>query len=263
MIDLSGRHALVTGASKESASKEICRATALALTRAGADVTIRFGRDEAGTASTLNAPGALGRRTAAGGADLARWDAGPRIVAEAVGELGPLDVAVVNHGSWKGAAIDTMTEVDFAKMLDVNPRGTVSLVRAAPRQHRQRPAGQSGICGEINRVSSTAGQRSDAGDSHHAATEGAVIGLTQSLSSELGPVGILVNSVAPGRVDTPVSAPALSDAETRAPTVATFPLGCAAHPNEIGGPIAFLASELETFVSGEVLDANGGAVLCG
>jgi 3-oxoacyl-[acyl-carrier protein] reductase len=258
MIDLSGRHALVTGA-----SKGIGRATAIALARAGAEVTVHFGRDEAGAVSTLAEIRALGRRAAAVGADLSRWDAGPQVVAEAVGALGPLDVIVVNHGIWKGAAIDEMRERDYDEMLDVNLRGTFALVGAAARHLRGRPRGRHGVRGRIVLVSSTAGQRGEAGHAHYAATKGAVISLTKSLSSELGPEGVLVNCVAPGWVDTPMSAPALGDPSARARVLGTIPLGRVADADEIAGPIAFLASDLASFVSGEILNVNGGAVLCG
>jgi 3-oxoacyl-[acyl-carrier protein] reductase len=112
-------------------------------------------------------------------------------------------------------------------------------------------------------IASTAGQRGEALHSHYAASKGAIISLTKSLASELAPHGILVNCVAPGWVKTDMSAPALASAEGRAKVYATIPLGRVATPEEIAYPVAFVASEGATFMTGEIVNVNGGAVLVG
>jgi 3-oxoacyl-[acyl-carrier protein] reductase len=118
--------------------------------------------------------------------------------------------------------------------------------------------------GAIVLVSSTAGQRGEAGYGAYAASKGAVISLTKSLSSELGASGIRVNCVAPGWVDTDLSAPALrGDPEQRRRIEAIFPLGHIPTAEDLAGPIAFLLSDWAVATHGEILNVNGGTVLCG
>jgi 3-oxoacyl-[acyl-carrier protein] reductase len=117
--------------------------------------------------------------------------------------------------------------------------------------------------GRIVFVASTAGQRGEALHAHYAATKGAVISLTKSLAPELAPYGILVNCVAPGWVATDMTREALADPRERERVLATIPLGRVATPEEIALPIAFIASDAATFVTGEILNVNGGAVLIG
>jgi 3-oxoacyl-[acyl-carrier protein] reductase len=112
-------------------------------------------------------------------------------------------------------------------------------------------------------VSSTAGQRGEGFHADYAASKGALISLTKSLSSELAPQGILANCVAPGWVKTDMSAAALEDPETSKRILATIPLRRPAEPEEIAGPILFLCTPLAGFCSGEIFNVNGGAVLVG
>jgi 3-oxoacyl-[acyl-carrier protein] reductase len=137
------------------------------------------------------------------------------------------------------------------------------LVQAAVAQMDLQPHAASSVTGHIVLVSSTAGQRGEANHADYAVTKGALISLTKSLSSELAPRGIRVNCVAPGWVTTEMSAAALNDT-TRAPSiVSAIPVGRAASPEEIAGPILFLCTPLAGFISGEIMNVNGGAVLVG
>lgn len=120
-----------------------------------------------------------------------------------------------------------------------------------------------GVRGHIILVASTAAQRGEAFHADYAASKGALLSLTKSLSSELGPQGILCNCVAPGWVRTEMSAGTFSDPEASKKTLASIPLGRAAEPEEIAGPIVFLCTPWAGFVSGEVWNVNGGAVLVG
>ena len=117
--------------------------------------------------------------------------------------------------------------------------------------------------GSIVTVASTAGQRGEAGYSHYAASKGGLISLTKSLASELAPYGILVNCVAPGWVDTDMSADPLRIPSERHKIEQATPVGRVATADDIAGPILFLASELARHITGEVLNVNGGSVLCG
>jgi 3-oxoacyl-[acyl-carrier protein] reductase len=121
----------------------------------------------------------------------------------------------------------------------------------------------SGPRGHIVLVASTAAQRGEAFHADYAASKGALVSLTKSLSSELAPQGILCNCVAPGWVATDMSAAALADPETSKKVMSTIPLGRPAHPQEIAGPILFLCTPLAGFISGEIFNVNGGAVLTG
>jgi len=243
---------LVTGA-----SKGIGAACAEVFARAGFDVTIHFHKDEAGARATEQRVVALGRRAACIGADLSRWSEGERLVAEAEAKQGPLEHVVVNHGIWKEAAIDAMTEAQYDETMNANVRGVFSVLGASVRRMKPRRRGSLVL------IASTAGQRGEALHSHYAASKGAVISLTKSLASELASSGIRVNCVAPGWVDTQMAAPALEDPKERAKVLGAIPLGRVGSPREIAEPVVFLCSEGAGFVTGEIFNVNGGAVLVG
>ncbi len=252
MLGLSGKHVLVTGA-----SKGIGAATAQLCGQLGAHVAVHTRSDEAGAASVAAEVRRCGPRAEVLLADLARWDEGERLVAESEARLGPLDVVILNHGIWKPAPIDTMTAAQYEATLDANLRGFMSVAGAAARRMKPRGAGRMVL------VSSTAGQRGEAGYSHYAATKGAILSLTKSLAAELAPHGIAVNCVAPGWVGTPMTEATMAHPVEGPKALATIPLGRVAAAEEIAWPIAFLASERASFVTGEIFNVNGGAVLVG
>ncbi len=163
---------------------------------------------------------------------------------------------MVNHGIWKPAGIDAMTPEQWDETLRVNLTSARALCSEAVRSMRPRNTGSIVV------VASTAGQRGEAGYSHYAASKGALIALAKSLAKEVGPEGIRVNVVAPGWVVTDMTRDALETEEGRA-FVAAVPLGRAAQPEEIAGPVAFLASDLASYVQGNVLSVNGGSVMVG
>jgi 3-oxoacyl-[acyl-carrier protein] reductase len=197
--------------------------------------------------------------------DLSTPADGRTLVAKAVRAFGRLDVLVVNHGIWpaQDAPIATMTEEQWRRTLAVNLDSVFGLVQAAVGQmETQTPAGGDSR-GHIVLISSTAGQRGEANHADYAVTKGALISLTKSLSSELAPRGIRVNCVAPGWVTTEMSAAALGHPELGRTITAGIPLARPATPREIAGPVLFLCTPLAGFISGEILNVNGGAVLVG
>ncbi len=252
MIALAGSVALVSGG-----SRGIGRACALALARAGADVALSYQRDGAAAAETAQAVRQLGVRAIAVEASLTSFRAAADLVQRVTETLGAPTILVANHGIWRAAAIDTMTEADLDQTLDTNVTGVFGLCRAVVPSMKQARRGR------IVLIASTAGQRGEARHSPYAASKGAIISLTKSLAPELAPDGILVNCVAPGWVATDMTQAALADTARAPGILAAIPLGRVAQPEEIAGAVVFLASDLATFVCGEILNVNGGAVLCG
>jgi 3-oxoacyl-[acyl-carrier protein] reductase len=251
-INLKGKVALVTGA-----SRGLGRATALMLARAGADVVVHYVRDRKAADAVVRRCRGSGVKSIAVRADMASSAQIRRLFLQVRKRMKRLDVMVCNAGIWKEAAIDRMTDRQLKEMLDVNVRGVFACCReAAPLMKRQKS-------GRIILVSSTAGQRGEARHSHYAASKGAVISLTKSLAPELASHGILVNCVAPGWFDTDMSRPSLADPGTERQVLATIPLQRVGRPDEFAGAVLYLASDLSTFVTGEILNVNGGAVLVG
>ena len=248
MLSLAGKTALVTGA-----SRGIGRHTALLLARLGARVGVAYGRDEKAARETLAQAGGAG---AILGADLSEPGAAEKLVALAEDALGPLDVVIANHGIWKRAPIDAMTVEQWDEMLATNLAAVRGLCAEAARRMLPRERGA------IVLVASTAGQRGEPFHSHYAASKGAVVALTKSLAAELGPRGVRVNCVAPGWVMTEMSRSALDGAGGETIRRA-IPLGRPGTPGEVAGPIAFLASDLASYLHGQVLSVNGGAVMIG
>jgi 3-oxoacyl-[acyl-carrier protein] reductase len=197
--------------------------------------------------------------------ELSTPESGRALVAAAVAAFGRLDALVVNHGIWpsEDIPISKMPDSHWRRTLSVNLDSVFGLVQAAVEQMEQQTPANSQTRGHIVLISSTAGQRGEAYHADYAVTKGALISLTKSLSSELAPKGILVNCVAPGWVATEMSAAAVGDPEMGAKIKAAIPVGRIARPREIAGPVLFLCTPLAGFISGEVLNVNGGAVLVG
>ncbi len=251
MLTLGGRTALVTGG-----SRGIGRATCVLFGRLGARVAVAYARDDRAAREVVAEIERAGSTAVALRADLANDKEASRLFEKAEKALGPVDVLVANHGIWKRAPIDTMTAAQWDETARTNLASVRVLCSAAAR--RMIPRGS----GTIVLVASTAGQRGEPFHSHYAATKGAVIALARSLGAELGPRGIRVNCVAPGWVTTDMSREAIEGGAGAAIRKA-IPLGRPGTPEEVAGPIAFLASDLSAYLHGEVLQVNGGAVMAG
>ena len=178
------------------------------------------------------------------------------LIDETIAKLGGIDILVNNAGIWGKSPVDEMSDAEWADMLAINLTGTFHCIRAAV------PPMKEARSGRIINIASTAGQRGESFSSHYAATKGGVISLTKSLAVELAGDGILVNCVAPGWTVTDMTRDDLLGAR-RESILQTIPLGRAGTADEIAGAVVFLASELATFVTGEILNVNGGAVLVG
>ena len=250
MIDLSGKTALVTGG-----SRGIGRATALMLARAGADVAFTYHTRRGEAEQVAEEIRGLGRKVFVDGADLAQPAAVDRIFHGFSRTFRQLDLFIANAGIWppEETPLRDLDPGRWRTTLSANLDAIYLTTRAALRII---PAG-----GRVVMVGSTAGQRGEAFHSDYAATKGAMIALVRSLAIECAP-DITVNCVAPGWVDTEMCAPAFA-AGGRERIALTIPLKRVASADDVAGPIVFLCSDLARHVTGEVLNVNGGTVLCG
>ena len=255
MISLAGKRALVTGG-----GRGIGRATALLLAQAGASVAVGYLSRRAEAEETVKAvEGGGGRsRAVAVAGDLGDRAAAQRAVAEAARALGGLDLLIVNHGVWPPDDMPVARMIDA--QWDATRRANLDAVFYVCRATI--PLLPEG--GRIVLVSSTAGQRGEAFHADYAATKGAVIAFTKSLAVELAP-RITVNCVAPGWVDTEMAQQPYGreGGKGKRDIERTIPLGRVASAEDIAGPIVFLCSALARHITGEVLNVNGGSVLCG
>jgi 3-oxoacyl-[acyl-carrier protein] reductase len=274
-LSLEGKVALVTGG-----SRGIGTATVRLMRQAGARVVFSY-KSEAARAEELVAECGGAEVCWALRQELATVEDGQALVAAAVGVFGGLDILVVNHGVWPPheQPIATMDAAQWRGTMGVNLESVFGVVQGAVAQMlgAQHPthddeavmggspgfSGKAGVRGHVVVVASTAAQRGEAFHADYAASKGALISLTKSLSSELAPQGILCNCVAPGWVRTEMSAGTLGDPDASKKALGLIPLGRAAEPEEIAGPIVFLCTKWAGFVSGEVFNVNGGAVLAG
>ena len=252
-IILDNQVALVTGG-----SRGIGEATVKLFAEAGARVVFSYLRAEREAQDMVRACGARGRVVAVR-ANVAKMVDAKSLVATAIRHFGRLDILVANAGIWNYAPlpIEKMTEREWDEMLAVNLKGVYSVIHyAVPHMIRQRG-------GRIIVVSSTAGQRGEAFHTHYGATKGGVISLVKGLSTELAPHHILVNCVAPGWIETDMARPVLKSRRLRRQAISVIPLRRFGRPEEVAMPILFLASTLATYMTGEVVNINGGNVLCG
>jgi 3-oxoacyl-[acyl-carrier protein] reductase len=281
-LSLDGKVVLVTGG-----SRGIGAATVRLFRQAGARVVFSYRSAETQAKELVRECGGEGFVRAVK-QELAMVEDGQALVAAAVGVWGRVDCLVVNHGIWPphDQPIATMSVEQWRGTLGVNLDSVFGLVQAAvavmlgqpPVQtqvSKARPFGyaQGGlralgferrpVRGHVVLIASTAAQRGEAFHADYAASKGALISLTKSLSSELGPQGILCNCVAPGWVRTEMSEGTLRDPVASVKALGLIPLGRAAEPEEIAGPVVFLCTKWAGFVSGEVFNVNGGAVLAG
>jgi 3-oxoacyl-[acyl-carrier protein] reductase len=254
MISLAGKAALITGG-----SRGIGAATVRLFAQAGGDVVFSYHRNRDAAAQVEQDARKHGTRIESFRADSGKMADAKKLVAFAHERLGRLDILVANAGIWNDTdiAIEQLHERDWDEMVRVNLKGVYTVVRqTVPHMINQRG-------GRIVMVSSVAGQRGTAFHSHYSATKGGIVSFAKALSTELARHNILVNCVAPGFVETEIwtsTARKLSKAKS---LLAAYPLKRAAKPEEVAGPILFAVSDLATFITGEVINVNGGSFPCG
>lgn len=252
-LNLNGKRVLITGG-----SRGIGAAAVRLLSILGASVAFTYREQDEAADSLAQSLRDDGREILALRLDQRRSEDAEIAVREVEEAWGGLDSFVGNAGVWLPTPAEAPDLQLLDEVLETNLRG-IFLWNAAVIPALKRSGG-----GSIVLISSTAGQRGEAGYGAYAATKGAIISLVKSLAPELGRSGIRVNAVAPGWVDTDLSAPALrGDPEARKRIEGIFPLGRIPEAQDIAGPIAFLMSDWAASVNGEILNVNGGTVLCG
>ncbi len=252
-LSLAGRVALITGG-----SRGIGAATVRLFVAAGARVVFNYQHAKNEAERIVTECGADVCHAIQ--ADLTGTAGAESLVRAAIERFGGLDVLVANHGIWPAddIPIDQMTDEHWQRTIATNLDSVFALIKHSVAQMKRQARG-----GHIVLISSTSGQRGEAGHTDYAASKGALISMTKGLATELAPYGIHVNCVAPGWVATDMTTETLAHPETGKKISATIPLQRVGTPEEIAGPILFLCTEHAKFITGEILNVNGGAVLVG
>ncbi|CAN5743875.1 3-oxoacyl-[acyl-carrier-protein] reductase [soil metagenome] len=250
-IDLSGRRAIVTGGSR-GVGGEIARM----LGAAGAHVGISYLSRHDEAATVVHELEDAGVRAWSFAGDLAGSGVADELFDRALAEFGGVDIFIGNAGIWPpdDVPIQDMSDAQWRRTMAANLDAIFYCTRAAAR------------CmtggGRIVLIGSTAGQRGEAGHADYAASKGALMSLVKGVALEMAPRDVTVNCVAPGWIDTEMAAKPYEGAG-RARIEAAIPLGRVAAAIDIAGPVVFLCSDLARHITGEVLNVNGGSVLCG
>jgi 3-oxoacyl-[acyl-carrier protein] reductase len=256
-LSLSNKVALITGG-----SRGIGAATVRLFTTAGAKVVFSYQKARSQAEALAKECGDASCHAIS--SCLNNPDSARVLVTEAAKHFGRIDILVANHGVWpvEDVAIDKMADEQWRSTVSINLDAVFGLVKHTVAQMKAQP--RSGVAaGHIVLISSTSGQRGEAFHCDYSATKGALISMVKGLSTELASAGIYVNSVAPGWVDTDMSKPAIDDPRSGDEIRRTIPMGRVGKPEEIAGPVLFLCTEYASFITGEVFNVNGGAVLAG
>ncbi len=251
MFDFHDKNVIVTGG-----SRGIGAATVRLFSKLGANVAFNYNKnyrkaDELAKACALHDGEVFFEEC-----DVSDYFEVRHFVSKVIDRYKRIHVLVNNAGVWEYGKIEEMTVDDWRKTMQINLDSVFYFTHLIVKHMKEQK-----IKGSIIHISSTAGQRGEALHSHYAASKGAIISFTKSLATELGPAGIRVNSVAPGWVNTDMSAESLRSEGKQ--ILAQIPLGYIAQAEDIAGPVVFLASDLAQAITGEILNVNGGNVLCG
>lgn len=249
MIDLSNKVAIITGG-----SRGIGEACVKLFLKANSSVAFTY---KSNREQSQKIEKQYGNKVKAYRVDMESENEISEMVSRAVKDFGRIDILVHNAGIWNDGPLDSMTLDHWNELMRINLTSTFLLCKAVAPQMKKNNFGRMIL------VSSTAGQRGESFHSHYAASKGGVISFTKSLAVELAQFNITVNSVAPGWVDTEMCSEVFSDKEYKESVRKGIPVGRIATAEDIAGPILFLASDLARHINGEILNVNGGSVLCG
>ncbi len=247
-MNLTGKVALVTGA-----SRGIGQATAIDLAKAGADIVVNFIGNEAVAQETVEAIEALGRKAIKIKADVGNADEVQAMVDEAVAAFGHIDILVNNAGITRDGLLIRMKDSDWDDVLNINLKGVYLVTKAVAKLMVKQRAGR------IINMTSVSGVTGNVGQANYAAAKAGVIGFTKTCAKELASRGITVNAVAPGFIET-----AMTDVlpeKIKEGIAATVPFGRMGQPEEIASVVTFLASDFASYITGQVLNVDGGMVM--
>ena len=247
-MDFGGKTAVVTGG-----SRGIGRAVCLELAKGDANVVLCYAGNETAANETVSACEALGAKALAVKCDVADSAQVKALMDEAVKAFGRIDILVNNAGITRDGLLMMMKEDDFDAVISANLRGTFLCMKAVSRlMMKQR-------YGRIVNLSSVVGLRGNAGQVNYAASKAGVIGMTKSLAKELASRGVTVNAVAPGFIDTDMTAAMTESAKTA--TLAAIPMQRLGAPEDVARAVAFLASDSAAYITGQVLAVDGGMAM--
>ena len=247
-MDFGGKTAVVTGG-----SRGIGRAVCLELAKGGANVVLCYAGNETAANETVSACEALGAKALAVKCDVADSAQVKALMDEAVKAFGRIDILVNNAGITRDGLLMMMKEDDFDAVISANLRGTFLCMKAVSRlMMKQR-------YGRIVNLSSVVGLRGNAGQVNYAASKAGVIGMTKSLAKELASRGVTVNAVAPGFIDTDMTAAMTESAKTA--TLAAIPMQRLGAPEDVARAVAFLTSDSAAYITGQVLAVDGGMAM--
>lgn len=252
MINLSGQVAIVTGG-----SRGIGAAIAILLAEAGADIAIIYRNNIKSVKEVIKRINIIGRKAEAFSCNIENYLQCRATLKKILRIFKRIDILVNNAGIWEYGRIGDMTPKQWQKTININLNGTFHMCDIVVPHMKERKYGR------IINIASTAGQRGEPYHSHYAASKGGVIAFTKSIGPELIKHKIWVNCIAPGWVMTDMVLPELENKNTRRKILQTIPHGTIAKPEEIAGPVVFLASKLADNIVGEIINVNGGSVLCG
>ena len=244
-MSMKGRTAIVTGG-----SRGIGRAICLELARRGANVVFSYAGNTAAAEDTLAQLQAMGVKAIALQGNVADAQAAKALVDAAVKELGSLDILVNNAGITRDGLAMTLKEEDFDAVVATNLKGAFLCAKAAARPMMRARYGR------IVNLTSVVALRGNPGQVNYCASKAGLIGMTKSLAKELGSRGITVNAVAPGYIQTDMTAD-MPDAAKEA-MLATIPLSRPGQPEDVARAVAFLAGDEAAYITGQVLQVDGG-----
>ena len=247
-MNLTGKVALVTGA-----SRGIGQATAIDLAKAGADIVVNFIGNEAVAQETVEAIEALGRKAIKIKADVGNADDVQAMVDEAVAAFGHIDILVNNAGITRDGLLIRMKDSDWDDVLNINLKGVYLVTKAVAKLMVKQRAGR------IINMTSVSGVTGNVGQANYAAAKAGVIGFTKTCAKELAARGITVNAVAPGFIETGMTD--VLPEKIKEGIAATVPFGRMGQPEEIASVVTFLASDFASYITGQVLNVDGGMVM--
>jgi 3-oxoacyl-[acyl-carrier protein] reductase len=251
MLSFKNKTVLVTGG-----SRGIGAATVKLFASLGAQVAFNYNKSKESAESVVKETDKYKTKIFFSRCNVTDYQQVKNFVRATIEKFLTIDILINNAGIWEYGAIDTMSEENWQRTMRTNLDSIYYFTKEVVSHMKTQKIG-----GRIINVASTAGQRGEAFHSHYAASKGAIISLTKSLATELGPDRILVNCVAPGWVDTDMSREAIKTEGEK--ILSTIPTGIIPLAEDIAGPIVFLSSEWANAITGEVLNVNAGSVLCG